>query len=161
VPISLTFEGCIQDAQEFGSDDVWIVSRVFFWIREEGALLGDFAADLRRVAGDKFDRMRISAPLQYTGPMAYADLRQRVGEDFETGPIEVAPPVSAPVSLDQAKFSEQAIAYFRGFATESGTMMRVDEGRLLRGGTRPSAHVRLSHNVRVKRRTVRLEGHFE
>jgi hypothetical protein len=35
-------------------------------------------------------------------------------------------------------------------------MLRVEEGRVLRGGTRPSEHIRLSHNVWVKRRRVTL-----
>ncbi|SRR6266498_2332222 len=159
--IQLTFEACVQDAQEYGSNDVWMVSRLFFWISREGALPGDFSADLRRVAGDKFDRMHISRPPDYTGPMAYADLRQRVGEDFERGPIEVGPPVGTPVPLDEFEFDKHAIAYFRGLATESGTMMRVDGGRPLRGGTRPTAHIRLSNNAWAKRQTAELEGHSE
>jgi hypothetical protein len=54
-----------------------------------------------------------------------------------------------------------SVAYFRGLATESGMMMRVEDGRPLRGGTRPTAHIRLSNNVFVKRRTVTIEGHPE
>lgn len=147
MPIQLTFEACVQDAEEYGSDDVWMVSRIFFWIQRKGAPPGDFSADLRRVGGDKFDRMRISPPLDYAGPIAYADLRQRVGEDFERDPIEVGSPVGTPVPLDEAEFNEHAVDYYRSLATESGTMMRVEGGRPLRGGTRPTAHIRLSNNV--------------
>jgi hypothetical protein len=158
VPIQLTFEAGVQDAQEYGSNDVWMVSRVFFWVLREGSPPGDYWADLRRLAGDKFERMRIPLPATYTGPMAYADLRQRVGEDFDTGPIEVGLPVGSPLPLNKAEFEEQIVAYFRGLANESATMMRVEEGRPLRGGTRPTAHIRMSHNVWVNRRRVSLAG---
>jgi hypothetical protein len=159
VPIQLTFEACIQDAQEYGSNGVWMVSRLFFWIRrEEGTPSGDFPADLRRVAGDKFDRTRIAPPPDYTGPIAYAELRQRVGEDFESGPIEVASPVGSPVPLDEAAFHKHALAYFRSVAAESGAMMRLGDGRPLRGGTRPTAHIRLSNNVWAKRLTASIEA---
>ena len=159
--IQLTFEACIQDAQEYGSNAMWMVSRLFFWVGREDALPGDFWVDLKSLAGDKFDRMRISPPASYAGPLAYADLRQRVGEDFDTGTLEVGPPVGCPVPIDPADFREKAVAYFRGLATESGTMMRVEEGRPLRGGTRPTAHIRLSHNVWAKRRTVSLKERSE
>ena len=156
--IQLTFEAGVQDAQEYGSNDVKMVSRVFFWIQREGATPGDFWADLRGIAGDKFDRMRIPLPADYTGPMAYVDLSQPVGEDFDRSPIDVGSPVGSPVALNKAEFDDQIVAYFRSLANESATMMRVEEGRPLRGGTRPSAHIRMSHNVWVKRRRVRLEA---
>ncbi len=155
VPVELTFEGCVQDSPEYGSDDVWMVSRLFFWIKRAGQA-GDFAADLRRVAGDKFEKTRISPPPEYTGPIAYAELRQRVEEDFETGPIEVGQP--AGYTLNQAEFAKHAVAYFRGLASGSGVMMRVNGGRPLRGGTRQTGHMRMSHNVWVRRQTARLEA---
>jgi hypothetical protein len=157
VPIQLTFEAGVQDAQEYGSNDVWMVSRVFFWILTEGAPAGDFWADLRSLAGDKFERVRIALPAQYTGPLAYADVRQSVGADIETDPVEVGPPVGSPLPLNQAEFDKEIVAYYRGLANESATMLRVEEGRVLTGGTRPSKHIRLSHNVWVKRRRVTLE----
>jgi hypothetical protein len=157
VPIQLTFEAGVQDALEYGSNDVWMVSRVFFWILREGAPPGDFWADLRSLAGSKFDRVKIPLPANYTGPMAYVDLRQPVGEDFDRAPIEVGSPVGSSSTLNKAEFDDQIVAYFRGLANESATMLRVEEGRVLTGGTRPSEHIRLSHNVWVKRRRVTLE----
>ena len=154
--IQLTFEAGVQDAQEYGSNDVWMVSRVFFWILREGAAPGDFWADLRRLAGNKFQRVRIPLPAQYTGPMAYADVRQPVGADIEMDPVEVGAPVGSPLPLNQAEFEKQIVAYYRGLANESATMVRVEEGRVLEGGSRPSKHIRLSHNVWVKRRRVTL-----
>lgn len=157
MPIELTFEGCVQDSQAYGSDDVCMVSRLFFWVKRQSPSRGDFSADLKRVAGNNFEKMRIDPPSDYTGPMAYADLRQPVGEDFESTPIEVGRPAGYSGAINQAEFAKHAVAYFRGLTSESGAMMRVEDGRLLRGGTRPTGHIRMSHNVRAKRRTVRLE----
>jgi hypothetical protein len=157
VPLQLTFEAGVQDAQEYGSNDVWMVSRVFFWILREGSPPGDFWADLRSLAGSKFDRIKIPLPANYTGPMAYVDLRQPVGEDFDRAPIEVGAPSGSPLPLNKTEFDNQIVDYFRNLANESATMLRVEEGRVLSGGTRDSKHIRLSHNVWVKRRRVSLE----
>src|SRR5262249_31770422 len=79
-----------------------------------------------------------------------------VGADIETDPVEVAAPVGSPLPLNKAEFDKEIVAYYRGLANESATMLRVEEGRVLTGGTRPSKHIRLSHNVWVKRRRVTL-----
>ncbi len=62
--ISVTFHKLIQDSQDFGSDDEHMVSRVFFTIE----------------VNDK------------SYPAVYCDLKQTVGSDFESGPIEVGTP---------------------------------------------------------------------
>jgi hypothetical protein len=157
-PLELTFEGCIQDAEELGSGRDQMVSRVFFWIRRDGGPQGDFRSDLERVSGEHFAKLRIEAPAEYTGPMLYADLRQNVGDDFEMGGIEVGPAVGYRGPIPQAEFSREAAAYFRGVMSAAGAMVRVEQGRPVRGGLRPTAHVRLRHNVEASRRTVRLEA---
>ena len=68
--ISVTFHKLIQDSQEFGSDDEPMVSRVFFTIEVEGESYPDL----------------------------YCDLKQTVGSDFESGPIEVGTPKGAKYS---------------------------------------------------------------
>jgi len=154
--MELVFEACVQDAPEYGSDEEWMVSRVFFWTKRPDAPAGDYWADLRSVAGDKFEHMRISVPADYMGPMAHADIRQRVGADIETDPAEVGPPEDSPAQLNKDEFAKQAVLFFRSLASESGVMMRVVEGKILTGGTRPSRHLRLSHNVWAKRRRVEI-----
>ena len=154
--VELTFEGCVQDAEEYGSSSDRMVSRLFFWIRREGAPAGNFSQDLQRVAGDRFAKRRIEPPEGYTGPMLWAEVRQRVGDDFETGPIEVGPPVGHGGPFDQAAFARLAADYFRAVTSETGAMIRQEEGRPLKGSLRPTAHVRLRHNVEASRRTVRL-----
>jgi hypothetical protein len=152
--VELTFEGCVQDAGEYGSDDEWMVSRLFFWVRREGAPPANFGEDLIRVAGYRFARIRIEPPVGYTGPMLYAEVRQRVGNDFETGPVEIGRPSGG--ALDQSAFARAALDYFRSVASDTGRMLRNEDGRPLNGSLRETAHVRLRHNVEVSRRTVRL-----
>jgi hypothetical protein len=154
--MEIVFEACVQDAPEYGSDEEGMVSRVFFWIKRPNAPPGDFWTDLRSAAGDKFADMRISVPADYMGPMAHADVRQRVGADLEMDPAEVGPPQDCPAQLNKDEFSRQAMLFFRSLASESGVMMRVIEGKILTGGTRPSKHIRLSHNVWAKRRRVEI-----
>ena len=154
--IELTFEGCVQDAQGYGSDAERMVSRLFFWIRADGGPRGDFRADLARVAGDHFGRSTIAPPEGYTGPIYYAEVRQRVGEDFETGHIEIGAPVGYAGPFDQAAFARHASEYFHALMTESGAMLRSEDGSPLVGGFRPTAHVRLRHNAAPSRRTVKL-----
>jgi hypothetical protein len=155
--IELTFEGCVQDAQDYGSDAERMVSRLFFWIRTGDGPRGDFRTDLARVAGNHFGRSTIAPPGGYTGPVYYAEVRQRVGEDFETGRVEIGPPVGYAGPFDQAAFARHASEYFHAVMTESGAMLRSEDGSPLVGGFRPTAHVRLRHNAVLSRRTVRLE----
>ncbi|MGH9368095.1 MAG: hypothetical protein ACRD3M_10525 [Thermoanaerobaculia bacterium] len=156
--IELTFEGCVQDSEEYGSGRDQMVSRVFFWIKRVGAPPGDFRRDLELVAGGRFARLRIEPAEGYTGPMLYADLRQTVGEDFETGRVAVGPPVGYSGPFNQEEFARLATTYFRGVASDTGAMLRQEEGRPLRGSLRETAHVRLRHNVEASRSTVRFEA---
>ncbi|HEY7111518.1 MAG TPA: hypothetical protein VIA45_01180 [Thermoanaerobaculia bacterium] len=154
--IEVTFEGCVQDAQDYGSDSERMVSRLFFWVRHAGAPDGDFLRDLALVAGNHFARVPIAPPEDYTGPVYYAEVRQRVGEDFETGRIEVGSPVGYAGPFDQAAFARAAVEYFRAVMTESGEMLRAEDGSPLSGGFRPTAHVRLRHNATLARKRVTI-----
>lgn len=156
--IELTFEGCVQDAEEYGSNRDHMISRLFFWIKREGEPSGDYWQDLQRVAGRHFARSRIEAPEGYTGPMLHADVRQPVGEDFVTGRIEVDPPVGHRGPFNQSAFAREAVAYFRGVTSDAGAMVRLEDGRPVKGGPRETAHVRLRDNAEPTRRTVRFEA---
>ena len=156
--IELTFEGCVQDAEEYGSGHDQMVSRLFFWIRREQPVPGDYRQDLERISGKQLAGIRIEPPAGYTGPMLFADVRQPVGDDFTTGRIEVILPAGSEHPFDSPAFRREAIAYFRSVASESGAMVRVEDGRPVKGGYRPTAHVRLRNNAGASRRTVRLEA---
>lgn len=81
----IKFHKLIQDAQEYGSDNEYMVSRVFFSLEEDGKAKGDFCADLKQV----------------------------VGSDFETGDIEVSPPRDYDGAFDHQGFTAAATKYFR------------------------------------------------
>jgi hypothetical protein len=96
---------CIQDSQNYGTDDEHMVSRVFFSIALDGRPMGDY----------------------------HADLKQTVGDDYETGAIEVGPPTtesgktySGPMS--HACFSEGAVTYFRSRVGSVGSGIRIAGG---------------------------------
>ncbi|HTO76913.1 MAG TPA: hypothetical protein VMQ61_12630, partial [Thermoanaerobaculia bacterium] len=74
----------------------------------------------------------------------------------ETGRVEIGPPVGYAGPFDQAAFARHASEYFHAVTSESGAMLRSEDGRPLVGGFRPTAHVRLRHNAALSRRTVRL-----
>ncbi|MGE5279047.1 MAG: hypothetical protein ACM3SU_18795 [Acidobacteriota bacterium] len=156
--IELTFEGCVQDAEEYGSNREWMVSRVFFWIKREGGPPGNFRQDLERVSSRHFAKSRIEPPDGYTGPILYAEVRQPVGDDFVTGRIEVGPPVGYDGPFNQPVFARETAAYFRGATSDSGAMVRLEDGRPVKGGPRETSHVRLRDNAEPTRRTVRFEA---
>jgi len=155
--VDLTFEGCVQDAPDYGSDTERMVSRLFFWIKAAGSPRGDFLRDLSLVAGNYFRRVSIAPPEDYTGPLYYAEVRQRVGDDFANGRIEVGPPAGYAGPFDQDAFAHAATEYFRTVMTESGAMLRSEDGSPLVGGFRPTAHVRLRHNAVMARKRIRID----
>jgi hypothetical protein len=154
--LELTFEACVQDLEEFGSGPDRMVSRVYFWIRRSEESDGDFRRDLDAATGNRFARRRLDPPARYTGPMLQAEIVQPVGEDFQTGPIEVGPPGGDAGPLDLRAFSRAATDYFRSVMSDSGCMQRSEDGRPLRGSDRPTKHVRMRHNAELARREVRL-----
>jgi len=156
--VELTFEGCVQDAEEYGSGREQMVSRVFFWIKRDGVPPGDFHEDLASAAGDYFSRSRIEPPTAYTGPIFFADIRQPVGDDFMSGRIAVGRPEGYVGLFNQEAFAREAIAYFRAVTSDSGAMIRAEEGRPLKGSLRATRHVRLRDNVEATRRTVRFQA---
>lgn len=60
----------IQDAQEFGSDDEFMVSRVFFDLEVDTRMFRGLHADLKQVVGSKFEdeAIQVTGPHGYPGP---------------------------------------------------------------------------------------------
>jgi hypothetical protein len=83
---TIRFHKCIQDSQDYGSDDEHMVSRVFL----------DLEAD-----GETYNGLTV-------------DIKQTVGDDFEGGKLEVSPPRGYDGSLNYAAFREAVERYFRG-----------------------------------------------
>lgn len=99
----VTFFKCIQDSQNYGSDDEHMVSRVFFVLE-----IGDKKFDL------------------------YADIKQAVGSDYETSPIEVGHPENYQGPFNYTAFREAAETYYRGLIGSSGRGIRIQGGRNIR-----------------------------
>ena len=116
---TVTFTRCVQDSQEYGSDNEHMVSRVFF----------DLDVDGRPSAG------------------LWVDLKQVVGSDFETGPIEVGKPHGYCGPFNYLAFRDAAERYYRSLVGSTGS------GIHLQGG----AKVRMQNNVFVMGMVVTFE----
>lgn len=91
------FSEMIQDSQDYGSDDEHMVSRVFF----------DLEVDGKRFAG------------------LHTNVKQTVGSSYETGPIEVSPPINYSGPLNHAAFSAAVERYYRGLVGSAGSGIRI------------------------------------
>jgi hypothetical protein len=111
--VKVTFHECIQDSQEYGSDDEHMVSRVFFSIEISKVESGE-----KKI--ETYDNV-------------YANLKQTVGGKFEETPIEVSPPYhssgklySGPMNYE--KFRKAAEGYFRKLVGSQGSGIRIEGG---------------------------------
>ena len=95
---TIRFRRCVQDSQEYGSTDEYMVSRLFFDIEAAGKVIGS----------------------------AHADLKQSVGDDFERGAIEVGRPQGYDGPWNHGSFSDAAVTYFRGLVGSSGKGIRIE-----------------------------------
>ncbi len=102
--ITVKFHRCHQDSQEYGSDDEHMVSRVFFSLEVDGKPKGEF----------------------------YTDLKLVVGDDFETGAIEVGPPVGYEGPFSHVQFTNAVTAYFRSLVGSRGSGIHIEGGRNIR-----------------------------
>jgi len=96
--VRVTLEKCIQDSQEHGSDDEHMVSRVFFSVEADGS----------RSNG-------------------HVDIKQTVGSDYETGPIEVGAPAGYAGPFNHDVFRGEVTAYFRDCVGSAASGIRLAE----------------------------------
>lgn len=94
------FHSCTQDSQDYGSDDEHMVSRVFFTLNYDG---------------DIFDKL-------------YVDIKQPVGGDFETAPLEVGVPQGYRGPFNHDAFREAVEKYYRGLVGSKGSGIRISGG---------------------------------
>lgn len=99
VRVRVILEKCIQDSQDYGSDDEHMVSRVFFSIEADG----------RRSTG-------------------HVDIKQAVGSDYERGPIEVGPPADYAGPFNHEVFRREVTAYFRSCIGSAASGIRLGPG---------------------------------
>lgn len=98
--VKIAFKKCIQDSQDFGSDDEHMVSRIFFDLGIYGKIF----------------------------PEIYVDVKQIVGGHFETDPIEVGKPIGYEGPFNYAAFREEAERYYRGLVGSQGSGIRIAKG---------------------------------
>jgi hypothetical protein len=120
VRVRVTLEKCIQDSQEYGSDDEHMVSRVFFSVEVDG----------RRSTG-------------------HVDIKQTVGSDYETGPIEVGTPAGYAGPFNQEVFQREVMEYFRGCIGSAASGIRLGPG---------AKNIRMRNNTFVRQHTFEFEA---
>lgn len=131
--VKITFHKCIQDSQEYGSNDEHMVSRIFFSI------------EVTRVENDEEQVEKYDD--------SYADLKQSIGGKFEKNPIEVSFPYLSsgePYSgvMDYQAFRKAAENYFRGLVGAKASGIHI-EGR---------SNIRMRNNLFVKEHSVDFEA---
>ena len=98
------FHKCIQDSQEYGSDDEHMVSRVFLTLEAGGE----------------------------TYPNLTVDIKQTVGARFESSPLEVGPPKGYRGSYNYAAFRHLVEQYYRSLVGSKGHGIRIEGGSSVR-----------------------------
>jgi hypothetical protein len=98
--MKIDFEKVIQDSQEFGSDDEHMVSRVFFSLMVDGK--------------------------EHWG--LHSNIKQTLGADYETGAIEVSPPIGYDGPIDYEIFRQAVEGYYRRLIGSQGKAIRLDPG---------------------------------
>jgi hypothetical protein len=100
--VRVRFHGCIQDSQEYGSDDEHMISRVFFDMEVDGQ--------------------------GYEG--LHVDIKQAVGSSYETGPMEVDSPKGTKYRgpFDHQAFSEAVEKYYRDLVGSKASASRRGRG---------------------------------
>ena len=67
------FTKCVQDSQDYGSDDEHMVSRVFFDIQIDGEVHRDLHCDIKQVVGSSYETgdIEVGRPAGYRAPFNY------------------------------------------------------------------------------------------
>jgi hypothetical protein len=92
----IRFYRCIQDSQDYGSNDEYMISRLFF---------------VFELSGKKFD--------------LHVDIKQTVGSNYETGSIEVGEPQGYKGPFNYNAFRNAAETYYRKLVGSTGTGIRI------------------------------------
>ncbi len=95
---TVIFRKCIQDSQEYGSDDEHMVSRIFFDLELDGKQFKDL----------------------------YVDVKQSVGSRFESFPLEVGTPQGYKGPFNWDAFSDAVDDYYRNLVGARGSGIRIE-----------------------------------
>jgi len=113
------FQKLIQDSQDYGSDDQHMVSRAFFTVEVEGNVSEE----------------------------AYVDIKQPVGSDFETTPLEVSKPVGYSGLFNYEAFREAAEGYYRSLVGSQGSGIHIAGG----------SNIRMQNNTFIQQAVAKFE----
>lgn len=102
--VTVNVTRCVQDSQEYGSTDEFMVSRVFYSIDVDGVPKGN----------------------------DYSDLKQVVGSAYSSDNIEVSPPHGYRGPYDHNTFSNEVAGYFCQCVNSSGAMISLGSAALFR-----------------------------
>lgn len=94
----ILFQKCIQNAQELGSNDDYMISRVFFSLQLPDKQINDLHTDIKQSTGGKFE-----------------------GDTLEVGP----PQNLKGVTIDYATFRDLVEKYYRGLIGSTGSGIRI------------------------------------
>ncbi len=116
---TIHFKQCMQDSQELGTDE-HMVARVSFDLEVEGRVLEGLTVNIK----------------------------QPVGDDYATAPMEVGRPegYTGSLSLDYGAFRREVESYYRGLVGPGARAISVA----------PGANVRLLDNLIVSAKTVQI-----
>ena len=109
--MKLSFNRLVQDSQDFGSDDDHMISRAFFAIFFEDAEYLDCSVDLKQI----------------------------VGSDIESSPIEVSNLQGYEGPMNRDKLQESAELYYRQSFGSSGSFVRFSKN---------TKNIRMRNNIR-------------
>jgi len=96
----IIFYKCIQDSQDYGSDDKHMVSRVFFNLE---------------IGEETFEGL-------------YANIKQTVGSDYDTAPLEVSAPHGYEGAFNHHAFRDCAEKFYRSCIGSEATGIRIGKG---------------------------------
>jgi hypothetical protein len=95
--IKILFHRALVDAQEYGSNDEFMVSRVFFSIEDTRGQHNDL----------------------------YVDVKQTVGSDFESAPLEIGIPKVYDKAINYERFRNAIESYYRKLIGSQGRAIHV------------------------------------
>ena len=76
---------CIQESQEYGSDDEYMISHIFFRLEVEGKTY-DLHSDLKQLVGSNIEdpqSIEVGRPEGYEGPFNYAAFQKEAADYFK------------------------------------------------------------------------------
>lgn len=97
---TIYYRRAVVDGQEYGSNDEYMVSRIFF----------DMLVD-----GKRHENL-------------YSDVKQTVGAEFEKAPLEVTRPVGLKGAFNYEAFRQETESYYRNLFGKTGRAVRTANG---------------------------------